>query len=179
VRGINRLLGLAVGLGVAFAGGLLGVEVALGLANRRSALVPRGRWAETLSQLQWADPGLQVTAAVLVLLGLVLLAAQLIPRRPDALAVRDEQTNRRTAFARSGLQRRLHGVALADEDVLSASVKVRSRGAKAHVRVPVDADVRAVRTRVRRNLRAAVAGLSLRRRFRCRVDVRKVRDRTR
>lgn len=177
MRTVNRLLALVVALALAAAGAIAVVEITAGLLGRPPVLVRRTDLATELAQLRWDDPRVVAAAAAMVLVGLLLLAVELIPRRPAQLPLQD-RPGRSAAIDRRGLQERLRHVALGDRDVVAATVRVRRR-ARLRVSVPGGTDRRDARARVRERVTAAIGQLGLRRRLPVTVAVVTARERTR
>lgn len=177
MRLTNRLLALLLGLALGGAGGLAVAELVAGLTGRAPLLVPRGTWHQRLSALEWSDPALTGAAAGLVVLGLVLLLAQVVPRRPLELPLQPAE-DQEASIDRRGLQEVLRRVAIADPDVIGATVRVRRR-AKVRVQLPPKGERRAARDRLQQSLAAAVGELGLSKRLAVKVDARQGRERVR
>lgn len=178
MRIVNRLLALVLGIGLLVVG-LAAVGEALLAYLGREPVLPHDRVATALQGRGWSDPLVVQVLAVAAVVGVLLVALQFVPRRPAALALSDESDDRRTQIDRRGLQNRLRRVAEADQDVLSATVRVRRRRARVRLSAPPDAAGKGVRARVRQALRTDVDGLGLRRRLRPTVRVRQARERVR
>lgn len=177
MRIVNRLLAFVVGLALAAAAVIAIVEIVVALSGRPPVLVARNRVASELGRLQWDDPRVVAVAVGMIVVGLLLLLVQLIPRRPIQLPLQG-QPGRSAAIDRRGLQERLRHVALRDRDVVAAAVRVRRR-AKLRVSVPGDADRRDARRRVHERVTDAVGQLGLRRPLKVKVAVVEARERTR
>lgn len=176
---INRLLGLLLGLALLAAGLLIIVETAVVAAGRSGWLVDREVWGEAVGQLQWDDRNLVVVATIVAVLGLALALLQLWPARPRFLPLSPRGQARRDAIDGRGLQELLRRAAAQDHDVMKAYVAVRRRKAKVKVRTPSDADSKAVRARVKQQVRARVDALDLKRPISPRVKVERSRERVR
>lgn len=176
---INRLLGLLLGLALLAAGVLVVVEAALALAGQPGWLADREAWGQAAGQLQWNDGNLVVVATILAVVGLALAVLQLWPARPRFIPLSPHGQDRKDMLNTRGLQELLRRAAAEDHDVMAADVGVRRR--KAHVRVyaPADAKAKAVRGRVKEQLRARIDALDLKRRLSPRVRVRRSRERAR
>lgn len=169
------LLGLAL-----LAAGLLAVgETVLAFLGRPAWLVPHDRWAPALAELRWTDRTLVVTAALLFLVGLLLIVLQLRPGRPKALRMVEHRPNRLAALDGRGLQELLRRSAVEDEDVLYADVRVSRRAARVSGRIPQDASVRAVQSRTRERVQERVDGLQLQRSLKVAVHMDRSKARVR
>lgn len=178
MRVVDRLLALAFGVGFIVVG-LAAAGEALLAYLARDPVLPHDRWAGALQGRGWSDPVVVQVLAVAALVGLVIVALQFVPRRPAALALADASGDRRTSIDRRGLQDRFRRVAVGDQDVLSAAVRVRRRRVRATLWAPPDANSAVVRARVRHALRADIEALRMRRRLRPKVRVRHARERVR
>jgi len=154
---------MLLGLALLAAGLLAVVETVLIFLGRPVWLVPHDQWAPALAELTWADRTLMVTAALLFLVGLLLVALQLWPGRPTALRMVEHRPNRLAALDGRGLQELLRRSAVEDEDVLDADVRVTRRAARVSVRIPQDASLGAVQSRTRERVQERVDGLQLQR----------------
>jgi hypothetical protein len=176
---VNRLLGLLVGLLLLAAGVVVVIEAVLALLDRPGWLVDRQAWDAFLLELAWDHRGLLVVAGLLVLAGVALLLLQLRSATPTAFRLAGEDPHRDVTVEGRGLQELLRRRAAEDEDVLSASVRVRSRNARVSVQVPPDADEDAVRDRVKEAVDARIADLGLERPLTSKVDAQRSRERVR
>ncbi|MDP8958253.1 MAG: hypothetical protein M3N51_03425, partial [Actinomycetota bacterium] len=79
---VNRLLGLILGLALAWAGLLILIEAARAALGESPWLVDVRAWDQALGDLTWNDQVLLLVLAGMVLLGLILLIMELKPRRP-------------------------------------------------------------------------------------------------
>lgn len=176
---INRLLGLLVGLALLATGVLVVFETALAVAGRRGWLIDRDVWAESVGQLQWNDPGLVLGATIVAVAGFALALLQLWPARPRFVPISPHRADRRDAIGGRGLERLLQRAAAEDRDVLDADAVVRRRKATVRVRSPADADVKAVRARVKEQLQARIDALHFERPISPRVKVERSEERVR
>jgi hypothetical protein len=95
VRLANRVPGALLALALGAAGVFLIVEVAADRVDHRTALVnwrPAYTWA---ARNTWTAGSIRVTAAILILVGLVLLLVQLKPPRVSRLAADPARPARR------------------------------------------------------------------------------------
>jgi hypothetical protein len=124
VRGVARLVALLLGLALAAAAVVAAIESVLLVAGQPSLVVPRTAWAHDLSRLGWDDTLLDVVAAGLVAVGVVILLVGLVPRRPSRILVGLPAPGT-TWVSRKGLCRRVaHDVGDLPE-VDDAAVRIR------------------------------------------------------
>jgi hypothetical protein len=131
MRTLNRVLAVVIALALATLGVLVVAEIIHAAVNEREPLVlPYERLARFGHDHTW-DSGQVITiSAVVGALGLLLLLAQLLPRRPGLLTVATDDP-----MVVAGVERRTLGRAMAaaagDVDGVSkATARVRGRRAK-------------------------------------------------
>lgn len=179
MNALNRLLGLLLGLLLLGAGVLAAVEAVMAALDRPGWLVERPGLEGLLLDLTWQDRGLIVTATLVLLAGVALLAVQLWPGTPSLIPVAQTSPDRRADIEGRGMQELLRQRAVQDEDVLGATVRVRRRKARVTVDAPPDADEAEVKSRVRQALRERIDELQLRKPLRAKVSVRRAKERVR
>jgi hypothetical protein len=113
MRRVNRIATALVGLLLVGLGLLVALEVALIAAGRRPWPVPVDQWYASLRSTTLANRLVLVVAIAVAALGLIVLIAQLWPRRPDRLLTGDpdgvrwwvsrRSVERRTAAAAQSL----------------------------------------------------------------------------
>lgn len=176
MRAVDRFLALVLALALAAAGGLLAVEAALLAAGDDAWLVPRARWERSLGELAWDDGAVQVAAGTAVAVGVVVVALQLLPRRPRRIRLAGDP-GRDVWLSREGLQRRVaRAVVDAHDEVVGARVRARRRRVAVRGTVVASSD-RGTPARVHATATEAVAALGPERAPA--VKVRLVRNRTR
>ncbi|MET8233830.1 Asp23/Gls24 family envelope stress response protein [Micromonospora sp. NPDC005298] len=137
MRTVNRAASLALSVALLVGGTLVAVQALLvSLRLPEPAVLPTG-WYDTLTTTGWHDPDVRTVAVVTVLLGLVVLAAQLRRWTPVRLHVgeRDGWYLRRRC-----VERRLARAAGAVPGVRRARVRIRQRGDRWHPRVRATGD---------------------------------------
>lgn len=149
MRSLSRLLAFLFALSFAALGVIVAVEAWFLAAGDKAWLVPRADWNSALRDLRWDDTGVTVTAVGLALVGLLLLATQLIPRPPVRFAVRGTPEGRRVSMSRRGLEGQLTRLADRDPEVVSPSVRVGRRTAKVTAAFPTHAEPAEVGGRLR------------------------------
>jgi hypothetical protein len=150
MRTTNRILSTLLGLVLLLAGLAVAIEAGLIAWGGRPAVVPADRWYAALRELRLADVRFLGTAAVVALVGLVLVLLQLRPWPPElvqtsagdhpplAIARRSVEQRVALAAARAGVEHpasavrgrpgrwrvRLRGVAWPDrQDAVMAAVR--------------------------------------------------------
>src|SRR5581483_1537045 len=133
MRHANRVLAALLSLALIVAGLLLIIEVIADRVASRPAVVnwhPAYDWAKRTS---WNAGSLRVTCVVLILLGLVLLIAELKPARVARLAADPAQAGAAgidTAYTRRGLAAAVRSAVTGVDGVRGASVRVKRRKIK-------------------------------------------------
>jgi copper chaperone CopZ len=157
MRHANRVLAALLSLAVIAAGVLLTIEVIADRISRRPAVVdwhPAYDWARRTT---WNAGSIRVACAVLILLGLVLLTAELKPARVSRLAAEPAQAGADgidTAYTRRGLAAAIRSAVTGVDGVRGASVKVK-RG-KITVEATTAAQDKAAARSLHDRIRAAV-----------------------
>jgi hypothetical protein len=106
VRRLDRLVALVLGLAMAGAAVLTGIETMLLVLGEPSLVVPRSTWAHEFPTLQWNDGNLELAAGIVAGVGALLLLAQLVPRRKVRLLLRTGAIAG-TWLSRKGLNRKI------------------------------------------------------------------------
>jgi hypothetical protein len=164
VRLANRVLAALLILALACVGALLVIEVTADRLRHHTALVnwhPVYLWAARTS---WVSGSIRVAAVILILLGLVLLAAELRPRRVARLAAAGA-ADMDTAYTRRGVAAAVRSAVTDVDGIRAASVRVnRRRIAVSAVAAALDKGAaQTVRDAVTTAARDRMAALSLRR----------------
>lgn len=175
---VNRLLGVVLGLALVAAGVILVLETAWVAAGQPPLLVDRDRIGETLGgeQLTWASTLATGVLLGLVLVGLLLLVLQLVPRQPTALAI-DGADGRSAAVDRKALASQLRAAVTEDREVLGARSTVTKRKATVRARAVPGAETADVRSRLQETVGSTLAALQLDGRVRPTVSVSRSRER--
>lgn len=161
MRPLNRVIALFLGLALATAAVIAAVEVALLQAGRDAWLVPRTSWHDHLRRLQWDDAGLVITATVLLVVGLILVLLQLVPRLPRRLPIRTDQATRNVSVSRRALEGRLTRVAQRERDVVTPKVRIRKRNIDVRAGFANTADPADIARRLRSDLGTELEGFEL------------------
>jgi hypothetical protein len=129
VRVLNRALAVVVAMTLLAGGVLVAVEIAVAAADRRPWVLPHDqwyRWARDTPWDAWAARGILLAVAGA---GLVLLALQLVRRRPDELAADGGAPGVDLVVARPSLERSLGRTVAGVDGVRSGRVRISRRGA--------------------------------------------------
>ncbi len=154
MRHANRVLAALLSLALIVAGVLLIIEVIADRLNHHLFVVnwhPAYDWARRTT---WNEGSIRVACVVLILLGLMLLIAQLKPARVSRLAADPAHAGAAgidTAYTRRGLAVAIRSAVTGVDGVKSASVKVRRR------KITVAATVTARNKAAARSLRDPVS----------------------
>jgi regulation of enolase protein 1 (concanavalin A-like superfamily) len=168
MRLANRVMAALLSLAVACAGVLLIIEVIAARTGHRTVVVNWRAAYDWAGRTAWISDSIRVTAAILIAAGLVLLIAELKPRRRSRLGVdplKAGATDIDTAYTRRGVAVAIRSAVTGVDGVREASVKVTRRkikiGATAAARE--EAAARNLREPVMAAARQRLAALALRR----------------
>ncbi|MEU3454852.1 DUF6286 domain-containing protein [Micromonospora sp. NPDC006766] len=131
MRITNRLLAFLLSLGLTLGAVLVLIEIVAHLVGAKPIVLDWPglyRWA---SGTTWGSALVRLIGVVLAVVGLLLLAAQLKPRRPDRLRLQPVNSATDAAITRRGLARTLRNAAIEVDGVQDAHVMVGQH----HVRV--------------------------------------------
>jgi Family of unknown function (DUF6286) len=154
-RHVNRVLAALLSLALIVGGALLIIEVIADRVRHRPAILhwqPAYDWAKRNA---WNSGSVRVTCVILILLGLVLLIAELKPARVSRLAADPAQAGAAdidTAYSRRGLAAAVRSAVTDVDGVRGASVKVKRR------KVRIAATAAARDNAVARELREPISG---------------------
>lgn len=175
---LNRLLAFVVGVALAGAAALAVAEIVVALLGFAPLVIPRSNWHQTMGSLRW-DEGVLIAVAVgMVVVGIALVLAQLVPRRPRELSLAATDSAREAHIDRRGLQHRLRSVATEDPDVVDARVRIR-RKAKVRADVLARSDRGDAKRRLGDALSGQLASVGLQRPPRVAVQLRRGKERVR
>lgn len=158
MRNVNRLLAFVLSLAVMVAAVTVVVEVAAERAGAGPALLDWPALYRWTQHTTWGSAPVRVVSGLLAVAGLALLLAQLVPRRPDRLAVHSDDAATDAAVTRRGLTRAVHSAVTDVDGIADARVRVRRRriqvraqtsaGAPSQIAAIRDATTLAARQRV-------------------------------
>jgi hypothetical protein len=152
VRLVNRLATLALALALLGGGLLLVAEVVTVALNRPSLVVDRTGWYDTLTTVRLENAWVRTIVIGLGVLGLLILAGQLLRWKPDRLPSRLADG---WHLQRRSVERQLASAADAVPGVASARARVRRDGIgwRARIRaVGADSSRSAVENAIRREM---------------------------
>jgi hypothetical protein len=127
VRYVNRVLIVVLALVLAGTGAGVAVEIGLAALARPPLVLPYPQLADVLGRSRWADAPVVAVLAGVALLGLVLLAGQLVPRRTRLVPIADPVPGVSTATTRRSLERVLRRAASGADGITTASVRATPR----------------------------------------------------
>jgi hypothetical protein len=128
MRLFNRLLAALLSLTLMVAGVLVVVEVVAQRLGRKPAIVDWPRLYDWARRTTWQQGSVRVASIALVVVGLLLLAAELKRSRPSRLAVRSQDTD--AAYTRRGVAATIRSAVSDVDGINSASVSVSRRKVK-------------------------------------------------
>ncbi|MFI6269540.1 Asp23/Gls24 family envelope stress response protein [Micromonospora zamorensis] len=134
---INRTATVLLAVALLAGGVLLAVQALLVTLGRPASLLARTGWYDALTSTRWHDPQVRAVAGGAVLLGLVILAAQLRRWTPVRLRI-DERDG--WHLRRRCLERRLTEAAATVPGVRQARVRIRRHGDQWRPRVRATGD---------------------------------------
>ena len=150
MKTVNRLLTLVVSVALIASGVVLAVEVVGALFGSQPVLVDwRGAYQAGRTH-SWSSNPVRILASVVGAVGLLLLLAQLKPRRISRLAVSSDDPYTDAAVTRAGVRGALRRAAENVDGISAAKVKLGRR------RATVVASTRADQPRLRQDLTADV-----------------------
>ncbi len=137
VRTVDRLLAVVLGL-AGLAGGLLvTAEVVAGLLDRPPLLLPVRSATAELTARSWSDTLVLVVAGAALAVGVLLLVAELTPRRRTELVLQPRDARVTCTVSTGSVGHLLEHAASGVPGVRAASARVRRRRARLDVSVPI------------------------------------------
>jgi hypothetical protein len=140
------------------------------LLRDQAPLIPFAALAAFGAGLHWHSPITLLAGAVAAVLGLLLLAAALLPGRPTVLPLAGRDDHMSAGVSRRSLRRDLTSTVIGVDGVSSAAVRVRRARIVAAVRTPA-ADASDLTEQVRQRLDERLTDIALARRPRLRIRV--------
>lgn len=128
MRLINRLLAALLSLALIAAGVLVAIEVLAQRLGRQPAVLDWPRLYDWANRTPWQQGSVRVTCIVLMIIGLLLLGAELKRGKPNRLAVRSDATD--AAYTRRGVATTIRSAVTDVDGINSASVSVSRRKVK-------------------------------------------------
>jgi hypothetical protein len=130
MRLLNRPLAFILAVALAAASVILIVEVIEFAVHSRPAVVHWTTWYHWANGTKWNAQVIRVWSAVLIVIGVLLLALELKPRRITRWRLHSDDQATDAAVTRSGLAGTLRAAATGIDGISSADVTVRRRRAK-------------------------------------------------
>jgi hypothetical protein len=175
MRTLDRILALVLGLAGLVFGVLVVAEVINAALSRPPLLLPYPQVAAFLREHSWSAGVIVTIAALLLAAGLVLLIAEVKPRRRTHLVLQPHDPQTTTTLSTRSLARVLENAAIQTAGVDRAAATVRARRARLRMQVPVR-DAGEIAAQAERNAASALSDLQLRRSPR--LVVRTIRERS-
>jgi Family of unknown function (DUF6286) len=162
MRTIDRLLALVLGLTGLALGVLVVAEVINAALSRPPLLLPYPQAAAFLREHPWSAGVIVTIAALMLAAGLLLLIAELKPRRRIHLVLQPRDPQTTTTLSTRSLARVLENAASQTAGVHRATATVRARRARLRLQVPTR-DAAEIAAQAERNAASALSDLQLRR----------------
>lgn len=176
---LNRIIILLLLLAVIAAVVIAAVELVLAGLDQPALLVRPGEAEEVVRRATWQDPAVRIATGVAGLVGLLLVVAQLKPRRPDTVESRPIDAGRQIVLDRHGMEAEIDRRVVADHDVLAAHVRWRRFRLRVRCDLYADADRGAAADRVERLVKDELDRQDVRRPPHVRVSTRRSEARAR
>jgi len=172
MRLLNRPLALLLAVALAGAAVILIVEVIAHALHVGPAIAPWHVWYRWAHRTRWDALVVKVWSVILIIIGAVILAAELRPPRVSRLRLRSADATD-AAVTRSGLAGTLRGAAAGVDGITGAAVKIRRTSARVTARSAARGRAAAdtLRDPVTEAVRGRLADLDLRHPPRLRVRV--------
>jgi hypothetical protein len=122
MRLLNRPLAFILAVALAAASIILIIEVIAFATHASPALVPWPAWYHWAEATRWDRLVVRVWSAILIAIGVLLLALELKPRRITRLSLHSGYDATDAALTRSGLAGTLRGAAISIDGITSAAV---------------------------------------------------------
>jgi len=132
VKQVNRVLGALLSLGLLLGGLLVVVEVIAFRVSGTPAIVDWRAGYDWAGRHAWQDGTVRTSCALLILVGLLLLALELKPQRPSRLRVASDLTD--AAYTRRGVAAFVRTAVGEVEGIERPQVKVRRRAVRVSAR---------------------------------------------
>jgi hypothetical protein len=129
MRLLNRPLAFILAVALAAASVILIIEVIGFAVNSGPAVVHWTTWYHWANGTQWNAQVIRVWSGVLILIGIIILALELKPRRITRVRLHSHDQATDAALTRSGLAGALRTAATGIDGISSADVTVRRRRA--------------------------------------------------
>ena len=173
MRIVNRPLAFIVALAILAASVIVIVEVIAYAINSRSALVHWMTWQQWAERTHFNSTVIKVWSSVLIVVGLILLLAELKPRRVTRVGLRSDNTATETAITTKGIAAMAKAAASQVDGISNASASASRRRVtvRATSSSKVKAEAQALTAPVTAAAQERLDSLGMQRRPRLSVDV--------
>jgi hypothetical protein len=130
MRLLNRPLAFILAVALAAASVILIVEVIEFAVHSSPVIVHWPTWYHWAATTTWNAQVIRVWSAILIVIGVLILALELKPRRVARLRLRSDDAGTDAALTRSGLAGTLRAAATGIDGISGAAVTVRRRRAR-------------------------------------------------
>ena len=130
MRLVNRPLAFILAAALAVAAIIVIIEVIAVAAHHGPLLLHWPTWYRWASKTRWDQLVIRIWSAILIVIGAVILALELKPRRATRLRLRPRHEATDAAVTRGGLAGALRAAATGVDGVSAAAVTVRRRRAR-------------------------------------------------
>ena len=134
MRLLNRPLALILAVALAGASIILIIEVIALAVHASPVVVHWPTWYRWAGKTHWNALVIRVWSAILIVIGALILAVELKPRRVTRLRLHTDDDATDAALTRSGLARTLRAAATGVDGISAAAVTVRRRRARVAAR---------------------------------------------
>lgn len=130
MRLLNRPLAFILAAALAIASVIVIIEVIAYATNASPVIVHWPTWYHWADSTHWHAIVVRVSSAILIVVGVLILAVELKPRRATRLPLRSDNEATDAALTRSGLAGALRAAATSIDGITGAAVTVRRRRAR-------------------------------------------------
>ena len=130
MRLLNRPLAFILAAALAVAAIIVIIEVIAFHIKSGPLVLHWTTWYHWANKTRWDQLVIQVWSAILIIVGALILALELRPRRVTRLRLRTEEAATDAVVTRGGLARTLRAAATSVDGISSATVSVRRRRAR-------------------------------------------------
>ena len=130
MRLLNRPLAFILAAALAIASVIVIIEVIAYATNASPVIVHWPTWYHWADSTHWHAIVVRVSSAILIVVGVLILAVELKPRRATRLPLRSNNEATDAALTRSGLAGALRAAATSIDGITGAAVTVRRRRAR-------------------------------------------------
>ena len=130
MRVVNRLLAFILAAALGAAAVIVIIEVIAAAVNHSPVVLPWTTWYHWANRTSWDQLVIQVWSAILIAIGLLILAIELKPPRVTRLPLQSQNKATDAAMTRRGLAKALRAAATAVDGISAAAVTVGRRRAR-------------------------------------------------